>query len=158
MNCLCTKHYNKRLRIIKIYCIMLSDKAVMLFGLAARSLVHRRAGIYPAISFTVKGNPLKSDKTLSILIDKSGDFGKFDSKDPKYHVVSIDKGTYPSSMARRHTFAVSAMNTPLSRSCGSVALINKSRSEESMLFTSVCSTIICYSRISRKISLFGSHL
>ena len=39
--------------------------------------------------FDYKGNPLKSDKTLSILIDESGDFGKFDSKDPNYHVVMV---------------------------------------------------------------------
>lgn len=32
---------------------------------------------------------MKSDKTLSILIDESGDFGKFDSKDPNYHVVMV---------------------------------------------------------------------
>ena len=32
---------------------------------------------------------MKSDKTLSILIDESGDFGKFDPKDPNYHVVMV---------------------------------------------------------------------
>ena len=32
---------------------------------------------------------MKLDKTLSILIDESGDFGKFDSKDPNYHVVMV---------------------------------------------------------------------
>lgn len=32
---------------------------------------------------------MKSDKTLSILIDESGDFGKFDSKDLNYHVVMV---------------------------------------------------------------------
>ena len=34
-------------------------------------------------------NPLKSDKTLSILIDERGDFGKYDFKDPNYHVVMV---------------------------------------------------------------------
>ena len=32
---------------------------------------------------------MKSEKTLSILINESGDFGKFDSKDPNYHVVMV---------------------------------------------------------------------
>ena len=32
---------------------------------------------------------MKSDRTLSVLIDESGDFGKFDSKDPYYHVVMV---------------------------------------------------------------------
>lgn len=35
------------------------------------------------------GDVLKSNKTLSILIDESGDFGKFDPKDPIYHVVMV---------------------------------------------------------------------
>lgn len=46
-------------------------------------------GDLPRHFFDYKGNPLKSDKTLSILIDESGDFGKFDSKDPNYHVVMV---------------------------------------------------------------------
>ena len=32
---------------------------------------------------------MKSSKTLSVLIDESGDFGKFDPKDPNYHVVMV---------------------------------------------------------------------
>lgn len=32
---------------------------------------------------------MKSGKTLSILIDESGDFGRFDPKDPNYHVVMV---------------------------------------------------------------------
>ena len=58
------------------------------FGLAARSLVHRRAGNYPAISLTTRGR-MKSGKTLSILIDESGDFGSLDPRDPYYHVVMV---------------------------------------------------------------------
>ena len=46
-------------------------------------------GDLPRHFFDYKGDPLKSDKTLSILIDESGDFGKFDSKDPNYHVVMV---------------------------------------------------------------------
>lgn len=32
---------------------------------------------------------MKADNILSILIDESGDFGKYDPRDPFYHVVMV---------------------------------------------------------------------
>ena len=46
-------------------------------------------GELPRHFFYYKGKELVFGKTLSILIDESGDFGSLDSKDPYYHVVMV---------------------------------------------------------------------
>lgn len=50
-----------------------------------KTQVHRTAGNYPAIFF---GLSMK-EKILSIFIDESGDFGRYDSKNPYYYVSLI---------------------------------------------------------------------
>lgn len=52
-----------------------------------KTQVHRKAGIYPAIFFC--GESYMQEKILSIFIDESGDFGKYDSKNPYYYVSLV---------------------------------------------------------------------
>ena len=51
-------------------------------------LVHRLAGIYPAIFFCIKGSYMK-EKVLSVFIDESGDFGQYNPISPNYYVAMV---------------------------------------------------------------------
>ncbi len=50
-------------------------------------LVHRQAGIYLAIFYDRR--TYVSKKILSIFIDESGDFGKYDIRSPYYYVAMV---------------------------------------------------------------------